>query len=280
MRSYAYYNGSFGRKEKITVPLSDRSIFFGDAVYEAAIGCYDRIMWEEEHIDRLLKNAERLGIEHGYDRQILSSILREVAIKSLIKSYLIYFQISRASVRRKHSATGCSANLLITIEPLKIERALAPMKLITFPDLRYGYCDIKTVNLLPAVLASTEAERQGCDEAVFVRNGIVTECAKSNIAIIKQGRVITHPTNNNILPGIVRSHLLQSCEELGVPYEERPFTKEELFLADEVLVTSTTKLCRTVKEIDKLAVGGKNPHIAHTLCDKLFTNYANCQTCE
>lgn len=275
MNSYAYYNGRFGRREDISLPLSDRSIFFGDAVYDAAIGSYDRILWEDEHIDRFLRNAEKIGINHSFDKKYLSDLLREVAVKSMIETYFLYFQLSRDLPSRCHSSIGCGANLLITVEPIVIKRHPKPLRLITAEDHRYGYCDIKTVNLLPSVLSMTRAEMANCDEAVFIRNNIVTECSKSNISIIKRGRLITHPKNNHILPGIARGHLLKICDTLGVPCEEREYTKEELFSADEVLVTSTTKLCNKVSHIDSLPIGNKNRHLANKIYEMMYMEFAD-----
>ena len=273
MDSYAYYNGEFSKTTDMKIPLSDRAIFFGDAVYDAAIGRYEFIMWESEHIERLLTNAKRLGIEHNYTQAYISSLLREIAVKSCIPEYFIYLQISRNKLPRTHSALGSSTNLLVTIEPLEICRA--PMKLTLFEDLRYGYCDIKTVNLLPAVMASTKAEISGYDEAAFVRDGFVTECAKSNISILKNGVLKTHPNCNRILPGITRKHLLLTCQSLGIPISEQPFTVAEMLEADEVLVSSTTKLVRRAKSINGAPVGMKDTGIAEKICQYLYSEYEN-----
>ena len=273
MDSYAYYNGEFSKTTDMKIPLSDRAIFFGDAVYDAAIGRYEFIMWESEHIERLLTNAKRLGIEHNYTKEYISSLLREIAVKSCIHEYFIYLQISRGKIPRAHSAIGSTANLLVTIEPIKIRRS--PMSLMLFEDLRYGYCDIKTVNLLPAVLASTKAESEGYDEAVFVRDGIVTECAKANVSIIKNGVLKTHPTNNRILPGITRRHLLLACVKLGIQIEEKAFSVEEMLEADEVLVSSTTKLVRRAESINGAPVGMKDTGIADKICQYLYSEYEN-----
>lgn len=275
MNSYAYYNGNFGLREDITIPMSDRAIFFGDAVYDAAIGSYDRILWEDEHIDRFLSNAARIGIEHSYTKRFLSQLLREIGVKSMLKSYFLYFQMSRSNTTRVHSAKGTSASLLITIDGIEIISDPNPLKLICTEDKRYGFCDIKTVNLLPAVLASTEADFRGCDEAIFIKNGIVTECSKSNIAIIKCGRVITHPKSSRILPGVTREHLLKICHDENITTEERPFTKNELLYADEILITGTGKLCRTASEIDGISVGGKDSSIAKKICRKMYKEYAD-----
>ena len=273
MNSYAYYNGKFAKRDEITIPLSDRSIFFGDAVYDAAIGSYDRILWEDEHIQRFLDNANRIGIRHNLTKKYLSQLLREVAIKSMINNYFIYFQLSRDLPTRTHSANGCGSNLLITVDPIEINPNVTHLKLITVEDKRYGYCDIKTVNLLPSVLSATEAEKLGYDEAVFVKKEIVTECAKSNIAIIKQGRVITHPKSNRILPGITREHLRLICNKMSIPFDEREFRINEMTSADEILVTSTTKLCKTVGFIDTLPVGGKDTYLASKICENMYKEY-------
>lgn len=275
MESYAYYNGDFGKKEDISIPLSDRSIYFGDAIYDAAIGSYDRILWEDEHIDRFLLGAKKIGIVHSFTHKYLSEILREIAVKSMIKNYLIYFQISRGMPKRIHSSKGASVNLLVTVDPIEIRPDLPPMSLITFEDKRYEYCDIKTVNLLPSVLAATKADFSGCDEAVFVRRGFVTECSKSNISILKQGRVYTHPENNNILAGITRHHLRLACKLEGIDFIEEKFTVKDMILADEILVTGTGKLCRTAGSVNGITVGGKSKEISTKLQNHLFKEYSD-----
>ena len=194
----------------------------------------------------------------------------------MLESFIIYIQLSRSYDSRKHSALGCSANLLITIDPYKPSLYSPPMKLMTYEDKRYGYCDIKATNLLPAVLASTEAEEKGFDEAIFIRDGIVTECSKSNISILKQGRLITHPKSSRILPGITREHLLQICEEMGIPVYEEQFTLKELFTSDEIIVTSSTKLCRAVCEIDGIAVGGRGTELFNLIRRGVNRCYYEC----
>lgn len=275
MDSYAYYNGKFGKREDIYIPLSDRSVFFGDAVYDAAIGSYDRILWEKEHIDRFFLNADRIGIKHKYTKDSLSQLLHEIGVRSMFESYFVYFQMSRSLKERIHSARNAEASLLITINYIELKPNPSPIKLIVREDKRYDYCDIKTINLLPAVLASTEADLEGCDEAVFVKDSIVTECSKSNISILKQGRAITHPKTNRILPGITREHLLSICKELSIPYEERGFTLEELYSADEILITGTGKLCKTASRINGVRVGGKDPYLAKKICNKMYDEYTS-----
>lgn len=274
MTSYAYYNGRFDTREKLFIPLSDRSIFFGDAIYDAAIGSYDRILWEDEHISRFLENAKKIGIKHEYTHRLISDLLHEVAIKSKIEEYFIYFQLSRGLDLRTHSANGARANLLITVDPFKLPSTPSPMKLITVKDTRHDLCNIKTVNLLPAVLSVTTAENQGSEEAVFVRKNVITECSKSNISIINQGRLITHPKNSRILPGIARKHLLDVARTVGFAIEERPFSVKEMLSADEILVTSTTKLCKPASHINQCSVGGSNSPAVAIIYKMLYSEYS------
>ena len=140
-------------------------------------------------------------------------------------------------------------------------------------DLRYQFCDVKTINLIPNVIALTNAEKGGYEEVVFHRNGIVTECAKSNISILKQGRVITHPLNSHILPGITRRHLLNVCERMGVPYSEEKYSLSDMYSADEIIISSSSKLCRTVHQIDGISVGGKANELAQKLCREIYNDY-------
>jgi D-alanine transaminase len=178
--------------------------------------------------------------------------------KSKLEEYFLYIQLSRCAPERAHAYPDEQKTaLLITVSPFVLAPPQNRLKLITAEDKRYGFCDVKTVNLLPAVLASHKAASVGCDEAVFVRDGMVTECAHSNIAILKDGVIITHPDSPKILPGIAKKRLLFVAASEGIEVCERPFAVEELFSADEILVTSTTKLCVAAHEIDKVKIGGK-----------------------
>ena len=273
---FAYYNGRFAEYGEITVPLSDRALFFGDGVYDAMVGRGEKIFLIDEHIERLYKNAKRLGISPPLSREELCRILVEVILRSGLSAYFLYVQFSRDKSRRTHSAAGAKTNLLITATDWSLPSPEKKLSLITVRDLRYEYCDIKTVNLLPAVLASTKAEEAGADEAVFHRGEIVTECAHSNISILKNGTLITHPESSHILPGITRRHLIDCAHSLGIPVCERAFTLEELFSADEVIVSSTTKLLLSAESIDGKTVGGGDGKrfavLQAAVCEE-FNNY-------
>ncbi len=278
MRDFAYYNGKYGLKEEISIPLSDRAIYFGDGVYDAAIGKNGKIFLSNEHILRFLGNAKKLEIAHNYTYDNILSILEKCAEMSGYESYFLYFQLSRGAKRRSHSYIGATqTNLLVTAEEFRLPDIKKPLSLITAEDLRYYYCNIKTINLLPAVIASGAAEKSGADEAVFCRGNTVTECAHSNISILKDRILYTHPKSNLILPGITRAHLLSTCKKLGIKYLETPFTTKELFSADEVLITSTSKLCRIADRIDNVRVGGKDSDTAEKICRYMINEFVNFQ---
>jgi D-alanine transaminase len=131
------------------------------------------------------------------------------------------------------------------------------MKLITLEDTRFFHCNIKTLNLIPNVIANQRSAEAGCDEAVFHRGERVTECGHSNVHILKNGVFHTAPADNLILPGITRAHVIGVCRRLGIPVDETPFTLSGLFNADEVIVTSAGTLCTPASHIDGKPVGGK-----------------------
>ncbi len=254
MREDTYFNGKFGRREEITIPLSDRSLYFGDAVYDAAIGKNRKIFCLAEHIDRLYRSARKVGIVPRVEKEELSRLL-SVMTEECDAPFFLYFQFSRsAQGARSHAYpddAGC--NLLILRDPIAPPDCKVPISLITAEDLRYAYCDVKTVNLLPAVLASKRAAMAGADETVFHRGAVVTECAHSNIAILKDGVLLTHPLDCRILGGISRRHLLAA--------------------ADEILVTSASKICRRAARLDGKAVGMKDTARAEALCKVMFDEW-------
>jgi D-alanine transaminase len=275
MEGYAYYNGKIGRCDDISVPLTDRLIYFGDGVYDVIIGHSGKMLMLDDHIDRLLQNAAHLNIIHNLAKKEIISLIYNLINISGYKSYLIYISCSRGADERRHSYLDCtSVNLLITIRKF-YPQFNGSLNLITMDDSRYDFCNIKTVNLIPSVIAATKAEMQGCDEAIFIKDGIITECAHSNIFILKDNNLITHPESKHILSGITRKYLITIAAELGISTVERGFTQEELFCAEEVIVTSTTKFAKEALTINGVDVGGKNPRLLSTLKNHLYHFYHN-----
>ncbi len=274
MERLGYYNGKYGPLEEMTVPMNDRVSWFGDGVYDAGPCRNYHIFAVDEHIDRLFRSAAALRIEMPVTKQELKEILQDLVLKMDSGNLFVYFQVTRGTGVRQHVFTQGKGNLWITLTPANIFDGGAPVHLITMEDTRFFHCNIKTLNLIPAVMASQRALEEGCAEAVLYRpGGRVTECAHSNVHILKGGVLYTAPTDNLILPGITRAHLLKACEATGVPYKEEPFMLEDLFAADEIIVTSSSKLCIHADQIDQKSAGMKDPVNYQKLRDYLLNEY-------
>ena len=275
MKVLGYYNGVCGPLEEMTVPMNDRACYFGDGVYEAAMARNGVIFGLDEHMDRLFNSAGLLDIQIPYTKKELADILYDLLGKMDDSEIFIYWQISRGTAMRKHEfpEAGVTANLWITMKPGSCKEPDSSLKLITVEDTRFFHCNIKTLNLLPNVMASQKAVAAGCAEVVFHRGDIVTECAHSNVSILKDGVFKTHPTDHFILPGITRMHLIQECKKLLIPVDETPFTLEELFDADEIIVSSTSKLCSAACELDGKPVGGKDTALLRKLQESYYKRY-------
>ncbi|MBO7304407.1 MAG: aminotransferase class IV [Clostridia bacterium] len=269
----AYYNGHYAETDKIRIPLSDRAVYFGDGIYDAAIGRAGEIYLEEEHLNRFFENAERLNLKTDVDRAALSNILKTVAENSGYARYFLYFQLTRNAHTRTHAyPSDARSNLLVTATELK-SATRGGVKLITVPDLRHHLCNVKTLNLIPSVMASRRAAECGCDEAIFIRDGIVTECAHSNLLIVKEGAIYTHPTDNLILPGITRARIEKICKCLTIPFYEKRFGVEELYSADEVIISSTSKFSVKATHIDGIKLAENGTYISSRLRNELLLDF-------
>ena len=262
MKTLGYYNGKYGELEEMSIPMNDRVCWFGDGVYDAGPSRNYKIFALDEHIDRFFNSAGLLDIEMPVTKEELKELLQEMVNKMDTGDLFVYYQVTRGTGVRDHAYTKGPGNLRIMLKPAEISDGIEPIKLITVEDTRFLHCNIKTLNLIPSCVATEKAKKAGCQEAVFYRaGGRVTECAHSNVHIIKDGKLVTAPTDNLILPGIARAHLIRMCKKLGIPVSETPYTLKELFEAEEVLVTSSSNLCLHACEIDGKPVGGKNPEL-------------------
>lgn len=274
MKELGYYNGKWGPLSEMVVPMNDRACYFGDGVYEAAVSRNNRIFTLDEHIDRMWRSASKLRMELPCSREEMAGILYDMLGKVEPGCYLLYWQVTRGTALRLHRfPQDAKSNLWITLKPMAEYKTGGSMRLITVEDTRFLHCDIKTINLLPNVMAAQRTYEAGCDECVFHRGDIVTEGAHSNISIIKDGRFITHPTDNFILPGITRMLLIESCGKLGIPVEEREFTLNELMTADEIVVSSTTQGGRGACAVDGKPVGGKAPELLASIQQVYLERY-------
>ena len=277
MKTLGYYNGKFGPLEEMTVPMNDRVCYFGDGVYEATLAKNGKIFALKEHLDRFFNSAGLLKIHMPYTKDEIAAILYDMLAKLDDDEIFVYWQMTRGTGMRQHQfpAGDVKPNLWITMKPGKHGDMTKPFKLTTMEDTRFLHCNIKTLNLLPNVMAAEKAEELGCGECVFHRDDIVTECAHSNVSILKDGVFKTHPTDHLILPGITRMHLIQICKDNGITVDETPFTMKELLEADEIIVSSSTKFCATAYEVDGVPAGGKAPETVKLLQEKYLEKFEN-----
>nr|AHF24441.1 D-amino acid aminotransferase [uncultured bacterium Contig99] len=259
MQSLGYYNGTIGPLDEMTVPMNDRACWFGDGVYDAGPCRNYHIFALDEHVDRFFRSASALRIEMPLGKEALKDLLRSLVRKMDGGDLFVYYQVTRGTAPRRHAFPEGRANLWITLTPAAVSGGEEPVGLITQEDTRHFHCDVKTLNLIPSVMAAQKAQEAGCFEAVFYRpGGRVTECAHSNVHILRGGVLCTAPADRLILAGIARAHLLRACGALGIPFREEPFTLDELFAADEVIVTSSSHLCLRADRIDGRSVGGRD----------------------
>ena len=274
----AYYNGTFSAIEDARIPLTDRAVFFGDGIYEMVLARNGKSYLLEDHLDRFYKNAEVLGISFDMSRSELAGVISEALLRAgsekTERTFAVYFQISKYSKERIHACPeGHAANLLLTVKEAVPPAPCEHCNLITYPDLRYMYCNLKTLNLLPSVIASEFAARNNAEEAVLHRNGTVTECAHSNVSIIRNGVLYTHPKCELILPGITRARLLYFARELSIPTREEAFDLNALYRAESVIISSSTKLCRLAKNIDGIPFGARPQKEAAILVKAIYNDF-------
>ena len=156
---------------------------------------------------------------------------------------------------------------MVMVEPDPLTPIQKTFRAVTVEDTRFFHCDIKTLNLIPNVMAAQQAKEAGCEEAIFHRGDLVTECAHSNVSILKDGMFRTAPLSRLILPGTVRKHLIRLAAQEGIPVEQTSFTVQELLDADEVIVHNCGTLCNAINEIDGKKVGGSAPDLLRKLQD-------------
>lgn len=267
MINLGYYNGNVAPLEELMIPANDRSNYYGDGVYDATYGRNYRIFALDEHIARFFRSCAMLKIKPNITPEALKELLTSLVKKLDSDEFCLYWHMTRGTALRGHAfPIDVEPNLLITVRPHHLlDAASTRFALQTVEDNRYYFCNIKTINLIPNVLANQSAKDAGCDEAVFIRNGYVTEGSHSNIAILKNGVFITAPLTNLILPGVTRAHTLAICREKGIPVEERAISLSELFEADEVIVMASSLHDVAVDSINGKPVGGKAPALYETI---------------
>jgi D-alanine transaminase len=264
MPRLAYVNGRLVPLADARVSVEDRGFQFADGVYEVCAALNGRLLDWQQHLDRLGRSRSELAISAPMRDATLGIVARRVLAANRIKDGLLYVQLTRGAARRDHAfPPPAQPTLVMTARPFDFRQRVAQqatgVAILTRPEIRWARRDIKSVALLPNVLAKQAARDAGAFEAWFVDDGVVTEGGSTNAWIVSDGVVVTHPADHAILAGVMRDTLIRVARAHQIRIDERPFSLAEALSADEAFLTSTTAPCLPVVRIDGVTVGGGRP---------------------
>jgi D-alanine transaminase len=282
MSRIAYVNGRYRPLAEAAVNVEDRGYQFSDGVYEVCEVRAGRLIDERRHMERLARSLSELRIAMPMSPAALSVVLRETVRRNRVRWGIVYLQITRGVARRDHAfpPAGTAPSVVVTARNLDLaqaERLAAEgVAVVTVPDNRWERVDIKSVSLLPNVLAKQTAREQGAREAWFVdREGRITEGSSSNAWIVtRDGKVVTRHADHAILRGITRAVVQDVLAAQGLKLEERPFTLEEAHAAREAFLTSASQIVLPVVKIDGRPVGNGAPGLVATALRRDFHRHA------
>ena len=282
MSRIAYVNGRYLPHRHAMVHIEDRGYQFSDGVYEVCEVRAGRLVDERRHMQRLARSLDALKIPAPMSYPALGVILRETVWRNRVRDGIVYLQITRGVARRDHGfpASGTRPVLVVTARRLDFEQnekiAAQGVAVITLPDNRWERVDIKSISLLPNVLAKQAAREQGAREAWFVdKQGRVTEGASSNAWIVsRDGKLLTRALDHSILQGITRTVLIDVIKSQGLQLEERAFTVEEAYAAREAFLTSASQIVMPVVQIDGRPVGNGAPGLLATALRRDYHRHA------
>ena len=261
-----YLNGKYLNAEDAKISVLDRGFIFGDGVYEVWRVVEGKLFEHARH-ERRLKNGLRTIEIPVPDRDV--EALRGVAERLLEENDLtrgegtFYVEITRGAAPRTHAypPKGTAPTIFGMVSRFEVPHAMreAGAKAVTERDVRWLRCDVKTVQLLPNCMAKQKAQVAGALEAIFIRDGIVTEGTHTSVLGVKDGRLLTHPLGEMILPSVTRELVLEIAREQGVPVSETAFSEKELFALDELFVSGTTTDVTPIVDVDGRKIGNGKP---------------------
>lgn len=272
MSRIAYVNGRYLPREEAAVSIEDRGYQFADGVYEVCEVRGGRLIDERRHMARLDRSLNELRIPRPMSAAALGLVLRETVRRNRVRDGIVYLQVTRGVAPRDFPfpPAGTRPSVVVTARGNDLGRleslAEEGIAVVSVPDIRWQRVDIKSVALLPNVLAKQSARDQGAREAWLVdAQGRITEGASSNAWIVsRDGVLITRPLGRDILPGITRSVVLDLIKAQGLKFEERAFSLEEAYAAREAFVTSASQIVMPVTSIDGRPVGNGAPGLVAT----------------
>lgn len=239
---FVIYKDEIVTRDKVNIDMEDRGYNFGDGIYEVIRVYNGKPYTMREHYDRFISSAEKLEMKLPYKIEEFYSLTEQLIEKNHLQNGLFYIQLTRAVTPRIHLFERNMDGVVTAFTreiPLNRSDQQNGIAVLATDDIRWLRCDIKTLNLLGNIMTMRKAADHQCNEAIFHRNGIVTEAAASNVFIVKGKVLYTHPPTNLILNGITRQLILQMAREKQIKLCEESFTLEQLAKADEVFITNT-----------------------------------------
>lgn len=272
----AILNGQINQYDKLDRAWLNYGTFFGDGVYEVIRSYNGKIFALDEHLERLQSSMEKIGLS-GIDIASVKNDILKGFDDANIANAKVYVQITRGCADRNHFLPDkINPDCLITITELPdfSDQKQNGIKAITYPDIRWKRCDIKSLNLLANVMATREAQKQGCKEAVFVDdNGLITECASAAFFAVINGKIHTAPLTANILPSITRKYILKACQNIGIEALETQITKDQAYNAEELFIGVSTRDIAGIIELDKKTISAGKPGPITTKLNEHFKTY-------
>lgn len=267
----SFLNGAFLPHDECFVHIEDRGFQFADGVYEVTLFKHGALIDGDAHLERLFRSLREIKVEHHFTKAGLHKMMLDLFEKNGLSEGFCYLQVTRGThIRIPSCPKDIAPSIIATVSESKKmtdEEFENGFTTITHDDIRWKRCDIKTVALLASSFVNQKAKDDGVNDAIFVRDGMVTEATFANAFIVdEQGTIITKNPDNFILRGITRNRIIDLAKEHGFNVEERAFSVAELMAAKEVFLTSSTLILRPVVHIDGKVIGsGKAGEVATKL---------------
>lgn len=276
--SIVYLNGEFIPAHEAKISVFDRGFLFADSVYEVIPIHNGRLFQLDEHLDRLYKSLKAIYIDPNLlTRSILKNILAQLLEKNTVAAQSIYLQVTRGAEEQRHHnfSQQLTPTVFATVLPARplTEKQPSGIQVITTHDFRWERCDIKSTSLLANIMMMHMAEQHRCPEIILERNGFITEGASSNVFVIKANKILTPPKSQYILGGTVRDSIVSLALRHNIPCNEQEIPFTDLYTADEVWITSSTRKIIPVIKIDEAIIGDGKPGPLWRTMIKLYDEY-------
>lgn len=269
------FNGEIVDRSNAVIDIEDRGYQFGDGIYEVIRVYNGKLFTKDEHINRLYESADKISITIPNSKEQLVQTLEELVTEDGLKTGIIYLQVTRGNFPRQHGFPNKEVPptyVAYTKEmPIPEESMNKGVKGLLVEDVRWLRCDIKSLNLLGNILAKQKAADAGCFEAIQHRGEDISEGSSSNVFIVKNERLITHPATNLILNGITRQVILKLCKVNEIAMSEEVFSVTDLLEADEIFISSTTSEVMPIVSINNQVIGEGNPGPITKKLQQLFS---------